>query len=155
MSDSNAPNLTGQLIELMALLHSRMAGDAMQIMAETQMTLPQMVTLHILHESGAKSVGVLGAMLNLSPSTSSHLIDRLFERGLVTRHEDAADRRQKSIAITPAGGQLIERLAAARSAQITAGLALVEPELQLRLSALIDLIISQLRSGGLQPCQPL
>jgi DNA-binding MarR family transcriptional regulator len=113
-----------------------------------------MVTLHILHESGARSVGTIGTMLNLSPSTTSHLIDRLFERGLVTREEDAVDRRQKSIAITSTGSQLIERLAAARSAQISAGLALVEPELQQRLSTLVDLIISQLRSGGPNPCQP-
>lgn len=154
MSEPAVQNLTAQLIALMALLHSRMAGDAMQIMAETQITLPQMVTLHILHESGARSVGTIGTMLNLSPSTTSHLIDRLFERGLVTREEDAADRRQKSIAITSTGSQLIERLAAARSAQISAGLALVEPELQQRLSTLVDLIISQLRSGGPNPCQP-
>lgn len=146
--------VTAQLLELMALLHSRMAGDAMQIMAETQITLPQMFTLHILHESGAKSVGAVGAMLNLSASTTSHLIDRLYERGLVTREEDPADRRQKCIAVTPTGSLLIERLAAARSEQITAALALVEPELQARLSSLIDLIISQLRSGGPQACQP-
>jgi DNA-binding MarR family transcriptional regulator len=148
------PQLTAQLLELMALLHSRMAGDAMQIMAETQITLPQMVALHILHESGAKNVGAIGAMLNLSPSTTSHLVDRLYERGLVAREEDPVDRRQKSITITPAGSQLIERLAAARSQQISAGLSLVEPELQERLSALVDLIISQLRSGGPPSCQP-
>jgi DNA-binding MarR family transcriptional regulator len=147
--------LTAQLVELMALLHSRMAGDTLQIMAETHITLPQMVTLHILHESGAKSVSAVSTMLNLSPSTTSHLIDRLFERGLVTRDEDPTDRRQKSVDITPAGVQLIERIAAARSVQIAAGLGLVEPQLQSQLSALIDLIISQLRSGGPPSCQPL
>lgn len=144
--------LTGQLIELMGLLHSRMAGDAMQLMAELNLTMPQMVCLHILKDGGSRSVGAIGGVLNLSASATSHLIDRLFERGIVTREEDPADRRQKLVSITPLGVEIVDRLSAARSEQIGAAVADIDPELRAQLTDLVSLIIIQLRRGGPVVC---
>lgn len=153
MADASAdPRLAAQFIEIMGLLHSRMAGDAMQIMAELNLTLPQMVCLHMLKTGGSSSVGGIGGTLNLSPSATSHLVDRLFERHIVTREEDPVDRRQKLIAITPLGIEIVDRLAAARSEQIGAALADIDPELRSQLTDLITLIIVQLRRGGPVRC---
>lgn len=151
--DASVLRLSAQLIELMGLLHSRIAGDAMQIMSESNMTMPQMVSLHLLRDGGSRNVGAIGQMLNLSPSATSHLVDRLVERGFVTRDEDATDRRQKNVAITPAGLDIVERLSAARSQQISLGVADIEPELRDRLSPLIELVTTQLRRGGPPGCQ--
>lgn len=144
--------LAERLILLMGLLHSRFAGESLALMAESQITMPQMVTMHILAEGGARSVGQIGQMLNLSPSATSHLVDRLHERGFVTREEDPADRRQKHIAITDDGRSLIARLSAARTEQISHAVAEIEPELRERLTEITDLIIQQLRRGGPPGC---
>lgn len=146
--DAAVSRLTAQLIELMELLHSRMAGDAMQLMAEANITMPQIVALHILRRGGPRSVGTIGAALSLSASATSHLIDRLFERGLVSRVEDPADRRQKLISLTPAGHETVERLANARTEQIGAAVADIDPALRARLTDLVDLIITHFRRGG-------
>lgn len=150
--EASIRRLTAQLIELMGLLHSHMTGDAMQVMAEANITLPQMVCLHILRDLGPRNVGTLGQMLHLSPSATSHLVDRLVDRGFVTRVEDPADRRQKSIAATPTGVELTERLAAARAEQIAGAVAQIEPELRDRLSPIVDLVTTQLRRGGPPGC---
>lgn len=55
------------------------------------------------------SVSEIGQLVDLSPSAGSHLVDRLFERGLVTRTEDAADRRQRRIAVTADGLAMLAR----------------------------------------------
>jgi len=147
-ADSSVPRLTVQLIELMEQLHSRMAGDAMQLMAELNITMPQIVCLHILRHGGPRSVGAISTALSLSASATSHLVDRLFERGMVSRVEDPADRRQKLISLTPSGHETVERLAAARTEQIGAAVADIDPELRARLTDLVDLILTQLRRGG-------
>ncbi len=144
--------LTTRLIELMNVLHSRMAGDAMQILAEANITLPQMVCLHLLREVGARNLGAIGQILNLSPSATSHLVDRLVEKGLVTRVEDVVDRRQKNVDITAAGLELTARLAAERTEQIRLTVSQIEPELRDRLSPLIELVTTQLRRGGPPGC---
>src|SRR5207248_2564535 len=48
--------------------------------------------------------------LGLSLSATSHLVQRLVEQELVTRVEDEADRRQKVIALTPAGKKMVEKM---------------------------------------------
>ena len=152
--DRNAsiPELTTGLVELMALLHSRFAGDALQLMVETNITLPQMVCLHGLKFRGPQHVGDIGQALALSPSATSHLVDRLFERGFLTREEDPADRRQKVIAVTDSGVELITRLDQARFAQISRAVADIDPELRDRLVALIEQVSQQLRPGGSGTC---
>ncbi len=151
-ADAANAALAERLILLMGLLHSRFAGESLALMAESQITLPQLVTMHGLSEGGPRSVGQIGAMLNLSASATSHLVDRLFERGFVTREEDPADRRQKHIAITAEGLSLIRRLTADRTEQVGRAVAEIDPALRERLTDIVDLIIHQLRLGGPPGC---
>lgn len=155
--DRNAsiPQLTAKLVELMALLHSRFAGDALQLMVETNITLPQMVCLHMLKFRGPQNVSAIGQALSLSASATSHLVDRLFERGFVTREEDSVDRRQKVVAITPAGLELATRLDEARFEQISRAVADIDPDLRDRLVAVIEQVTQQLRPGGPGTCPAL
>ena len=155
--DRNAsiPVLTTRLVELMAHLHSRFAGDALQLMVETNITLPQMVCLHTLKFQGSQNVGAIGQTLSLSASATSHLVDRLFERGFVTREEDPSDRRQKVVAITSSGLELATRLDDARFEQISRAVADIDPDLRDRLVAVIEQVTQQLRPGGPGKCPEL
>lgn len=150
--DASVPLLTEQLIELMALLHSRMAGDAMGLMAELNITMPQIVCMHALRGGGARNVGAISNILSLSASATSHLVDKLYERGMVSRAEDPIDRRQKLISLTPLGVETVDRLARARTEQIGAAVADIDPELRVQLSQFVDLILTQLRRGGPTAC---
>lgn len=49
----------------------------------------------------------LGRGLGLSPASLTRLIDRLEERGLVTRRRDAEDRRRVVVSLAPPGEQLV------------------------------------------------
>jgi DNA-binding MarR family transcriptional regulator len=145
-------HLTQRLIALMGVLHSRVAGDALSLMVESQLTLPQMVCLHVLLARGAQSVNQVADALSLSASAASHLIDRLVERELVLRIEGKDDRRQKQISITPAGAELIAKLGAARAAQIEAAVATLDADLRERLVGVVEQVIQQLSTEGSVQC---
>jgi MarR family 2-MHQ and catechol resistance regulon transcriptional repressor len=45
--------------------------------------------------------------VNLTPGSISVAVDRLYDKGLVSRVESAADRRIRIVALTPSGKKLI------------------------------------------------
>lgn len=139
------------LPELMGLLHSAMAGETLALMHESGLTMPQMVALHVLRYHGAQSVGSLQDCLRLSPSATSHLVDRLVEYGHVTRVEDPADRRQKRIEIRPEGGALLDRMNEARVRELTVVLAQLDPQLQEQLTQIVASVIAALQSPHRAP----
>jgi DNA-binding MarR family transcriptional regulator len=51
----------------------------------------------------------LGAVLGVDPSTMVALIDQLEDAGLAKRRAHPADRRARSIAITPKGRRVLEK----------------------------------------------
>src|SRR3954468_21600806 len=96
--------VTGQPAELSALVnellshvHRRSAGDSLAIMTEAGLTMPQLVTLHMLAHAGGRSVGGIAGCLQLSAAATSHLLERLVQAKLVARTEDPDDRRQKRL----------------------------------------------------------
>jgi DNA-binding MarR family transcriptional regulator len=54
----------------------------------------------------------LACAMRCDPSNVTGLADRLEERGLVERRADAADRRVKGLALTPAGAKLRDEFSA-------------------------------------------
>lgn len=63
--------------------------------------------LEILLHKGPAPVNTLGAKVMLTSGSITSLVDRLARRGLVERREDAADRRTRTVHLTPAGRKLI------------------------------------------------
>src|SRR5262245_43254096 len=116
--------------ELMSHIHRRSAGDTLALMNEAGPTMAQLVSLHTLAHAGVRPVGAIASCLRLSPAATSHLVDRLVQSGLVGRSEDPEDRRQKRIAITPAGRKLIERVDAERTREFSAVLGRLSPSLR-------------------------
>lgn len=121
--------LAVRLQQLMAQLHRRFAGDFMGLMNGTGLTMPQLVALHVL-ESGSQSINGMADHLKLSVSATSHLVDRLFEKGFVDRREHPDDRRQKRVALTAEGTEFIGRLARLRTEEMTRVLAILDPATQ-------------------------
>ena len=72
-----------------------------------------MAQLHImftLQRSGDMTMSHLAEVLNVSLSNATGLIDRLEERGYITRERVTTDRRVVLVRVTPAGEQMLDEV---------------------------------------------
>src|SRR5579871_6566555 len=63
--------------------------------------------LEVLLNKGPLPVNTIGPKVNLTPGSISTAVDRLYDRGLVSRVEDPADRRVRIVDLTTEGRELI------------------------------------------------
>src|ERR1700732_4261381 len=63
--------------------------------------------LEALLHKGSLPVNTIGPIVDLTPGSISIAVDRLVEKGLVSRVESAEDRRVRIVALTPRGKDLI------------------------------------------------
>jgi DNA-binding MarR family transcriptional regulator len=98
------------LHRFMHLYMRRTVRDMNALLRELQLSMPQMGTLHFLSAEGGHSVSAIADHLDLSLAATSHLVDRLVQRDLLTRTEDVRDRRLKRVDLSPDGVALVERI---------------------------------------------
>lgn len=96
------------LQRFMHLYLRRTIRDMQVLLRELQLSMPQMGTLHFLAAEGGQSVSAIADHLNLSLAATSHLVERLVQRDLLTRSEDPRDRRLKRVELAPGGVTLVE-----------------------------------------------
>jgi DNA-binding MarR family transcriptional regulator len=72
------------------------------------------------------------------------MVERLFKLGFLTRREDAADRRRKQLAVTPAAERMLDRLVRARAAEYAKGTATLSPALRRELAAALAKAVREL-----------
>lgn len=94
----------------MHLYMRRTIRDLHALLRELQLSMPQMGTLHFLAAEGGRSVSAIAEHLDLSLGATSHLVDRLVQRDLLTRAEDAHDRRLKRVELAPDGVALVQNI---------------------------------------------
>jgi len=63
--------------------------------------------LEALLHKGPLPVNTIGPIVDLTPGSISVAVDRLVEKGLVSRVESSEDRRVRIVALTPRGKELI------------------------------------------------
>src|SRR6201982_3299024 len=63
--------------------------------------------LEVLLHKGPLPVNTIGPIVDLTPGSISVAVDRLVDKGLVSRVESAEDRRVRTVALTPRGKDLI------------------------------------------------
>jgi MarR family 2-MHQ and catechol resistance regulon transcriptional repressor len=64
--------------------------------------------LEVLLHKGPLPVNTIGPIVDLTPGSISIAVDRLVEKGLVSRVESTEDRRVRIVALTPRGKALID-----------------------------------------------
>lgn len=84
-------------------LHSKMLQQAQDI------TSPQLVCLLTLVRQGPLTMKALSQAIDLSPSTTVGIADRLEDKGLITRTRGQADRRQVLLSVTVQGQTTAQR----------------------------------------------
>ncbi len=81
-------------------------------------TFPQFRTLVILSSHGPLKSATLAGLLEVQPSTSGRMVDRLAGAGLIERRPNPASRREVLIELTPRGHAVVRSVTDRRRAQI-------------------------------------
>ncbi|KAF0093934.1 MAG: putative regulatory protein associated with the ectoine operon [Puniceicoccaceae bacterium 5H] len=85
-------------------------------------TVPQLLCLLSIKESGSLSVRDLARKVELSPSVVVGIVDRLEANGYLTRTRSQRDRRKMDLELTEAGLQLIRNTPSPLHERLQAGL---------------------------------
>ena len=85
---------------------------------EIGLTMPQMITLLAIHDSGACRMGTLADATEQSGGTLTGIVDRLIDDRLVERVRSANDRRVIEVALTAEGQARVRQVIDARRADM-------------------------------------
>jgi MarR family 2-MHQ and catechol resistance regulon transcriptional repressor len=95
---------------------------------ETGLGLSDFGVLEALLHKGPLPVNTIGPIVDLTPGSISTAVDRLVEKGLVSRVESAEDRRVRIVGLTPSGKDLIAGAFRKHSGQIKKVFSELSPE---------------------------
>jgi len=84
-------------------LHSR------ELVRTTGLTTPQLLLLQSIKSSGEVSIGKLAEDISLSQATVTSILDRLEQRGYVTRARSTTDKRRVHAYLTELGKQTVKK----------------------------------------------
>lgn len=111
-----------------------------------ELTMPQLKALMCVAMNNGATSGQIAKKLGVGLSTITGIVDRLAEQNLVTRGEDADDRRITRVLPTPRGRSLVDELMQYRNEVITAILSHLDAD-QLRL---VETAFGYLREAALE-----
>lgn len=95
---------------------------------EDIVTSPQLRVLVLIATHGPRTLGNVAAELGVHASNATRTCEKLVRAGLIHRAEDPADRRFVRVALTPAGGELVERVIGHRRSALAEVLAGMDPD---------------------------
>ena len=117
-------------------LHSKTLQQAQDI------TAPQLVCLLTLVRQGPQTVKALSAAIDLSPSTTVGVVDRLAGKGLAERTRSTSDRRQVLVSATAAGRALAQRSPSPLQDRLVARLGALPVAEQLMLAQALERLVT-------------
>ena len=88
--------------------YSALRGHANQSIASLELNWSDFAVLEVLLHKGPLPVNTIGPKVMLTSGSISVAVDRLVERGLVSRQNDASDRRARVVHLSAKGKTLIE-----------------------------------------------
>ncbi len=138
----------GELLRRLVDHISHRSGAVLALMGEAGITLPQLLLLARVGPRGSALPSRLAAAAGASLPATSQMLERLVAQGLVSRGEDAADRRRRTVVLTARGRRLLEQVAAARAAEYAQGLAGAPPRLLERLAEALEPILALAEVAG-------
>lgn len=131
MTEVNTPEIEKLVInlkEFYRLLSHIGSHKSLSLLYESQLTMPQIITLHYVFHCERVSISAISETLQLSLGATSHLVDKLVRKGYLSRDENPEDRRVRYISITEMGADFITRLNESRTYDMANALALLDPE---------------------------
>lgn len=102
--------LAADLLELNLQVHDRAIGLVGPMPPPPDLTMQQLRALgHVVRRPGIAG-SELGGLLGVSAPTASGLVERLAEKGLLERIDDAGDRRRRRLHPTEAGRAVLRHM---------------------------------------------
>ena len=74
-----------------------------RLVSQTGLSTPQLICMRQLHKDGEMQTSHLAEAVNLSPPTVCGILNRLEQRGLVSRTRQASDRRRVLVSLSESG----------------------------------------------------
>lgn len=104
--------LGDEILKALRRILRRVALHSRQLLKETGLTLPQVLTLRALGEmdGGKTTQAELSRALQLTQPTVTGIIDRLERAGLVKRERSLTDRRKVAVSLTETGRGRLQSL---------------------------------------------
>jgi DNA-binding MarR family transcriptional regulator len=128
-------------------MHRCDAERALPLLHAAKLTTTHLAALEFV--SRPRSISGVASFLGLSLPATSQMIHKLVRRGLVRRSESVSDRREKTVLLSARGGNLVEKIAAARAAQFAASISRMPPRSLARLKgALREAVLHMEKSGA-------
>ena len=99
-----------RLLELAGFLNREMHIGSLEAWLSLDLTILQIKTLLLLDHLGSMRMGQISRLLGSTVSATTSIVERLFERNLVDREDDPADRRVVLIKLTTEGREAVNEL---------------------------------------------
>jgi DNA-binding MarR family transcriptional regulator len=109
MQETRKQELTERFIELVEQINQCMHSRPLEEWPDLELTIPQIKTLTLLRHQGPQRMGSIATFLGSTLSSSTSIIDRLVDKGLVERVPDPDDRRVVICQPTPRGQESTEQ----------------------------------------------
>jgi DNA-binding MarR family transcriptional regulator len=109
--EAERQRLTGEVMSLEGWLYWQVRAGFFDQWLNIDVTMPQFKTLVLVYGSEQRCLrmGQLAASLGVALSTTTGIVDRLVEQGLLLRQEDPEDRRLVVVSLTERGRETMER----------------------------------------------
>ncbi len=107
---SGYPEPIRAVLEAQFKLARCVVSTQMQEWAQLELTIGQLKVMMILAGHPGMTISQIAESLSIGKPSTSILVDRLVQQGLVQRTEDGSDRRRTLVTLTTAGNDLTTRL---------------------------------------------
>ncbi len=126
--------------------------ESKKIQKEYGVSIPQILSLNYLNESAnyQATQGELRKFLHLNSSTTSGIINRLENKGLVARLPKLGDKRVVTIALTSKGEKLLKQIPSLLHLQLSNKLEKLDEKTFKNVEISLDLLINLLEIEGIE-----
>jgi DNA-binding MarR family transcriptional regulator len=114
--DDSLDAITDALLTASRLLIAISARSIAQV--DETITIPQFRTLVLLSARGPVNVATLAGLLDVQPSTTGRMVDRLVTAGLTDRRTHPDSRRELLVALTARGQEIVRAVTGHRRDEI-------------------------------------
>lgn len=119
-----------------------------------KITGPQLACLHTIIDHGPMTSATLSAHLFLSPSTIVGIVDRLQEKGWVTRHRCTRDRRRILLDVTEAGCEVVKNAPLPLQETLLHSLEQISELERVTVTLALEKVVDMLEAGAI-PAAPI
>jgi DNA-binding MarR family transcriptional regulator len=114
--DESLDAITDALLTASRLLVA-ISARSIALVDET-ITIPQFRTLVILSNEGPINLATLAGLLDVRPSTTGRMVDRLVSAGLIDRRPHPTSRRELVAELTARGRRVVQKVTANRRQEL-------------------------------------